>query len=1169
MHTALTAPATYFEAFKNAPPLLFELKLTCLPQLRLQMLQQRVEELAFALRECLPRVLDGAAAKQIPSPANRMPVLAAARPMLSLLDALHSTIQADIDTAQQRLSAQAYAAAIDDMGSRLPALLRRFEACHGDPARQRERELIAKETAVLYAAMEHLEKRAQNLQEWADPRIAEYCANVDAIFTRLEQLPLLVDLLAEALCFLRAVAYKHIAADMLFSGSYYLKQLGAAGTGVSDALAHYLSSARSAEPCPYFDSAFYQERYPEVRLLRYSPLEHFSRYGDSLLYAPHPDFDPRYYLFHNDDVLATQVTPFRHFLKHGSREGRPPAATAYFMDTSNDGFGDMNVAFVGEAQHGEATAWEAVRTRFLADARCKIEHFAPADWSAAASSEKIFIFGGQAAERINTHLLQTLSEHNCRLVYLGQEPKVHLRSLMHQSFIPSQHVCAITPHYGRFLNWQQERAPLRLHYYPFDIPGHAVVFLEALKLCLLQKQNFGIRRNLPDHMRSGEGPCISVVSIIYKKAQEMLCYLESLNRQDVAHPYEVILVDDASPDVAVHTVETWLESKKAAGLLNTFMDVRILRNAKNSGNCVSRNVGLEFAKADIVMVTDGDVALSASCLSEHLWAYRYGDCDAAIGYFKFDLTREQVFHWLAGCEIRPSLVPEVIAKAERWSTEDIGMRMLPASIYNFVTRNVSFKKSACGDMFFDTAFSYCNAPDSGYGEEDHELGARFYFSGKRIRFLENAISVHIRHQDNSNSPNKILANLRNWNRLVEKHPDLVLLNRPYYRWRTNNFLRKAIKNAPTAPEVLAARAVYEAPRRAEVRIPRRRRLRILSYKWHVPHQYELFKMMHDVTLVTHNGTVHCDQWDYGQRPCPYNVRFAALERIDPRDYDFAILPFDEYVLSPEYCPTLTPDWGNAFRAMLTLTEGMPRVALCHGSPPICEAADHAAPEPLGQPIAALRTTWVNLLKTTHVVCNSHQAQKEWGFARSSVIWHGFSPEEFPLGRHRQDCLTLGRLAYDARPFYRGMDILHDVQRRLQGRCAITHTKSPEPHPNYPPNTQEWAVAKFQNYVRYIGDFKMYFNPTVRSPMPRSRAEAMLTGSIPVVLNTHDADMFIKQGVNGYYGNNAEELTEYMLWILQHETERQRMSREARLTAMDTFNIDRNLAAWMELISSLC
>jgi glycosyltransferase involved in cell wall biosynthesis len=251
--------------------------------------------------------------------------------------------------------------------------------------------------------------------------------------------------------------------------------------------------------------------------------------------------------------------------------------------------------------------------------------------------------------------------------------------------------------------------------------------------------------------------------------------------------------------------------------------------------------------------------------------------------------------------------------------------------------------------------------------------------------------------------------------------------------------------------------------------------------------------------------------------------------------------------------------------MLEVTKDLPRVAFCHGSPQIYEQDDPASGCKAGEIIARSRDALRELLKDVHVVCNSHQAQREWDFARSSVIWHGFSPVEFPPGRHeRNACLTLPE--YLLTTTEKG--VVAGVVESLPRNCSVEYSAPPNPHEGYQQNTQEWAVAKFQNYTRYLGEFFFYLNPTFDSPMPPARAEAMLTGTVPISLRNHDADMFVRNGVNGFSADSAEEITEQILWLVKREKERREISRQARLTAMDIFNIDRYLAAWSDLMGKL-
>lgn len=336
--------------------------------------------------------------------------------------------------------------------------------------------------------------------------------------------------------------------------------------------------------------------------------------------------------------------------------------------------------------------------------------------------------------------------------------------------------------------------------------------------------------------------------------------------------------------------------------------------------------------------------------------------------------------------------------------------------------------------------------------------------------------------------------------------------------------------------------------------PLQRPLRVLTYRWHVPHQYELFKLGAEFTLVTDLGESSCRWWDLGQRPLPANARFARWHEIDPRQFDLAILHFDENVLQAALdAPVIGAEWGATFR-FLQQNLSIPRIAVCHGTP---QAETPAA-----------RAALCSLLGDTPVVVNSHQAQAEWGFLDSRVIWQGFDPAEFPVrpppGERAPRILTLPGDAYAERPGYRGADLLAQVAARLE--APFERLRVAEPNLLLRGNT--YADAKFAHYVAALHGFDVYFNPTLRSPMPRSRGEAMLCGLATVNADSHDVDRFIENGINGFYAASAEELADQLGYLLADPARAWRIGLAGRDTAMQRFHIDRYLADWRQLIRDI-
>lgn len=346
----------------------------------------------------------------------------------------------------------------------------------------------------------------------------------------------------------------------------------------------------------------------------------------------------------------------------------------------------------------------------------------------------------------------------------------------------------------------------------------------------------------------------------------------------------------------------------------------------------------------------------------------------------------------------------------------------------------------------------------------------------------------------------------------------------------------------------------------------RRRLRILSYRWHVAHQYEIYKLPHDFTLVTRLGLELSDSWDFRARPLPDNVRLAKVSTIDPRDFDAAILHFDENVLSPELTNGVVPAaWGAPLRWFLENVD-LPKVAICHGTPPFVGQWG-ANPDAIESFVVYedVRRRLVAMFQDIEVVVNSWQAQREWGFARSRVIWHGFDPQQFPPATRVRDIISHG--ADYKRPHYRGRHAFDRVANRLPPDIAISGYDRADVA-LLPRRSNAYAAARFRAYVDHIRQFKAYLNTTLRSPMPRSRGEAMMCGVIPVSLRNHDVDMFIRSGENGFIADEPEALADFLTFLCRNPAECSRIGAAARDTALATFNHDRFLSTWAGLLHDL-
>ena len=116
------------------------------------------------------------------------------------------------------------------------------------------------------------------------------------------------------------------------------------------------------------------------------------------------------------------------------------------------------------------------------------------------------------------------------------------------------------------------------------------------------------------------------------------------------------------------------------------------------------------------------------------------------------------------------------------------------------------------------------------------------------------------------------------------------------------------------------------------------------------------------------------------------------------------------------------EWGAAFRLFREQID-LPKVGICRRTPQFYGQYNFAyAGEDLMRPIEVERQRLVVYLGDIIVICNSYQAQAEWQFRRSSVIWHGFDPAEFPPATYERNIVSpLGPLVL-SRPHYGGFSL---------------------------------------------------------------------------------------------------------------------------------------------------
>jgi succinoglycan biosynthesis protein ExoO len=104
-------------------------------------------------------------------------------------------------------------------------------------------------------------------------------------------------------------------------------------------------------------------------------------------------------------------------------------------------------------------------------------------------------------------------------------------------------------------------------------------------------------------------PKVSVITPAYKAARYIGQAIESVQAQTLTD-WEMIIVDDASPDETAEVVKRYLDDPR----------IKLIRSERNRGECGARNLALEAARGEWVAPLDADDWFAPQRL-ERLWQF--------------------------------------------------------------------------------------------------------------------------------------------------------------------------------------------------------------------------------------------------------------------------------------------------------------------------------------------------------------------------------------------------------------------------------------------------------------------------------------------------------------------------------------------------------------------
>ena len=107
-------------------------------------------------------------------------------------------------------------------------------------------------------------------------------------------------------------------------------------------------------------------------------------------------------------------------------------------------------------------------------------------------------------------------------------------------------------------------------------------------------------------------PKISIISPIYNRERYILRFLKCIQNQNFEN-IEIVLIDDCSIDKSVKIIEENIKIDKR---------ITLIKNIKNKGTFVSRNIGVLYSKGKYVIIPDPDDLISKNIITI---CYKYAE----------------------------------------------------------------------------------------------------------------------------------------------------------------------------------------------------------------------------------------------------------------------------------------------------------------------------------------------------------------------------------------------------------------------------------------------------------------------------------------------------------------------------------------------------------------
>jgi len=196
-----------------------------------------------------------------------------------------------------------------------------------------------------------------------------------------------------------------------------------------------------------------------------------------------------------------------------------------------------------------------------------------------------------------------------------------------------------------------------------------------------------------------------------------------------------------------------------------------------------------------------------------------------------------------------------------------------------------------------------------------------------------------------------------------------------------------------------------------------------------------------------------------------------------------------------------------------------------------------------------------------MVWNSEYSMKKYKSMYSGIkhyyIPHGFDPGEFKnLDLPRKKMMLAAVSVFEKRGLDLGFKDWKWTSDQLGGSALLGHGN----------DGLEESIGSFplKRLVKEFNSHSVFLNTTIKSAMPRTRAESMMCGTPLVSTSNYGITKYLKHNRNCMIANTKEDMFKFCKKIIESPAMQEDFGSAARETAIKYFHIKKYLSRWEEV-----